>query len=170
MNRNGYSICQMGSDLLYDFVNSDTIITKKIFIVNNTTSISQCSWKKLFTFHFISLWFWKFALYLLPISCFAESGWNTCLSFKGGKFKVHFQKFRFFKTILLLIIFFVKSVRIRKKMQVVKCQRTLPLSSVSKVCYKMKVMFEMEKFKILGFITSKRFHWEKSENIKVGWK
>ena len=54
VNRNGYSIRQMGSGLLYDFVNSDPRITIDVFIVNNTTSNILFVVEKLFTFHFIS--------------------------------------------------------------------------------------------------------------------
>ena len=53
VNRNGYSIRQMGSGLLYDFVNSDPRITIDVFIVNNTTSNILFVVEKLFTFHFI---------------------------------------------------------------------------------------------------------------------
>ena len=57
VNRNGYSICQMGSDLLYDFVNSDPMISINVFIVyDNSISISFFM-EKLFTFHFASFCF-----------------------------------------------------------------------------------------------------------------
>ena len=67
------------------------------------------------------------------------------LVFKGGKFKVHFIKFRFFKTNLLLIGFFssnrLKSVQIRKK-------RKLSAVISFKSLLQDESIFEKERFKI----------------------
>ena len=88
---------------------------------------------------------------------------------------MHFQKFRFFKTNLLLNDYFFRQISADQE-ENASCQLSAHPSRIGvpchqfQVCFKMKVMFELEKFKLLDFITSRRFHSEKSENIKVGWK